>query len=238
MTEKESGGGVAGVDGGGVKRGLGRIFRSRTKSLEMEIDQYLGYLDQAALLLGDALKKYFEGKYGDFEQKSKEIDGAERRADELRRTITHRIYAEMLIPDSRGDVLGLVETIDNIADLAKQVAGQFSIEKPRIYPFLRDDFEELTELSLKAAAEISLAVRAYFCEVYRVNEHLDKVHFWEHQADLVEERIKRRAFESDEVGGLSERMHVRDFAESISRLADESEAVAERLSISVIKRTI
>ncbi len=223
---------------GAVKQGLGRIFRSRTKSLEMEIDQYLGYLDQAALLLGEALKKYFAGDYEDFEAKSGEIDAAERRADDLRRTITHRIYAEMLIPDSRGDVLGLVETIDDIADLAKQVASQFSIEKPEVYSFLQEDFDELVDFSLKAAAEITLAVRAYFCEVYRVNEHLDKVHFWEHQADQVEERIKRKAFESSHVKGLAERMHVRDFAESISRLADEAESVAERLSISVIKRTI
>lgn len=222
----------------GGRGGISRIFGSRTRALEMEIDQYLGYIDQAGLLLGEALKKYFQGDLERFEEKSKEIDTAERNADELRRGITHRLYAEMLIPDSRGDVLGLIETTDDVADVAKHVASHFSIEKPSIYPFLKADFEELSELSVKAVQELTLSVRAYFREPYRVNEHLEKVHFWEHQADQVEERLKRAAFESPDIAQFSKRVHMRYFAERISLLADEAEAVAERLSISVIKRTI
>ena len=217
---------------------IGRIFGSRTRALEMEIDQYLGYIDQAALLLGEALKKYFEGDLDSFEQKFQEIDSSERKADELRRTITHRLYAEMLIPDARGDVLGLVETTDDVADVAKQVASHFRIEKPIIYPFLKSDFEELTEAAVKAAQELTLSVRAYFREPYRVNEHIEKVHFWEHQADQIEESLKLKAFESTEIKEFSKRVHMRYFAERISLLADEAEGVAERLSISVIKRSI
>jgi len=218
--------------------GIGRVFGSRTKALEMEIDQYLSYIDQCSLLLGESLKKYFAGEFEQFEEKSREIDTAERKADELRRAITHRIYSEMLIPDSRGDVLGLIETTDNVADVAKQVASHFSIEKPEVYPFLRADFEELVEMALKATHELTLAVRAFFRELYRVTEHLEKVHFWEHQADQIEERLKRKAFESTEIREFSKRVHMRYFAERISLLADEAEAVAERLSISVIKRSI
>ncbi len=218
--------------------GIGRVFRSRTKALEMEIDQYLSYIDQSALLLGEALKQYFAGDTQRFEEKSAEVDEAERKADELRRNITHRIYSEMLIPDSRGDVLGLIETTDNVADVAKKVASHFGIEKPEIYPFLKEDFEELVDTSIKAAQELTLAVRAFFRELYRVSEHLDKVHFWEHQADQIEDRLKRKAFESPEIKEFSKRVHMRYFAERISLLADEAEGVAERLSISVIKRSI
>ncbi len=221
------------------KRGfIGKIFGSRTRALELEIDQYLGFIDQASLLLGEALKKYFDEDFETFEQKSREIDSAERNADELRRNITHRLYAEMLIPDARGDVLGLIATTDDVADVAKQVASHFSIEKPSVFPFLKADFIELTELAVKAAQELTLSVRAYFREPYRVNEHIEKVHFWEHQADVVEERLKRKAFESPDIKEFSKRVHMRYFAERISLLADEAEAVAERLSVSVIKRSI
>ncbi|SIR01544.1 hypothetical protein SAMN05920897_12413, partial [Alkalispirochaeta americana] len=178
----------------GIKEGMNRMFSSRAKTLELEIEQYLSLIDQSALLLKEAVNKYLDGEFEFFEKKSSEVDRVERDADELRRQITHRLYAEMLIPDSRGDVLGLLETIDNVADVAKRVAAHFSIEKPEIYPFLKDDFRELTDISIKAVQELTLAVRAFFCELYRVTEHLDKVHFWEHQADEVEDRLKRKAF--------------------------------------------
>ncbi|SIQ62858.1 hypothetical protein SAMN05920897_1121, partial [Alkalispirochaeta americana] len=178
----------------GKKTVTGGIFASRAKTLELEIEQFLGLVDQSALLLEEAVKKYIQGDLDLFEKQFGEIDRIERDADDLRRQIKHRLYAEMLIPDSRGDVLGLLETTDSICDVAKRVATHFSIEKPEIYPFLKDDFLELTEICRKAVQELTLAERAFFRELYRVTEHLDKVHFWEHQADEVEDRLKRKAF--------------------------------------------
>lgn len=223
---------------GKKKAGFGRLFTSKAKTLELEIDQYLSLIDQSVLLLEEALKKYLNGDLEQFERLTTDVDKTEREADELRRQITHRLYAEMLIPDSRGDVLGLLETADNVADVAKRVASHFSIEKPEIYPFLKDDFRELIEACVKAAGELTLAVRAFFRELYRVGEHLDKVHFWEHQADDIEDRLKRKAFESTEIKEFSKRVHMRYFAERISMLADEAESVAERLAISAIKRNL
>jgi uncharacterized protein len=220
------------------KEGLGRLFTSKAKTLELEIEQYLGLIDQSAMILEEAIKKYLKDSVEEFEKKSAEVKETERQADELRRQITHRLYAEMLIPDSRGDVLGLLETTDNLADVAKRVANHFSIEKPEIYPFLKEDFQELTEISVKAVHELTLAVRAFFRDVYRVTEHLDKVHFWEHEADEVEDRLKRKAFEAPDIREFSKRVHMRFFAERISLLADEAEAVAERLAISAIKRNL
>lgn len=220
------------------KTGAGRLFESRAKTMELEIDQYLGLIDQSAMLFEAAIRKYIAGDMANFEKQTAEVRDTERQADELRRQITHRLYTDMLIPDSRGDVLGLLETTDNLADVAKRVANHFSIEKPEIFPFLKDDFIELTEISVKAVLELTLAVRAFFRDVYRVTEHLDKVHFWEHQADEVEDRLKRKAFENPDIREFSKRVHMRYFAERISLLADESEEVAERLAISAIKRNL
>ncbi len=216
----------------------GGIFTSKAKMIQLEMDRYFSFIDQGALLLEEAIKKYLEGKMESFEAKAVEIDSIERKADDLRRQIKHRLYAEMLIPDSRGDVLGLLETLDNVLDVAKHVTTHFSIETPEIPGFLKDDFLELTETCVKAVLELTLAVRAFFRELYRVTEHLDKVHFWEHEADVIEERVKRKAFASEEITLFSKKVHMRYFAERISLLADESEAVAERLAVYAIKRAI
>lgn len=219
------------------KKGLS-VFSSRTKSLEMDIEHFLSFVDQSVMLMEEAVRKYLNGDLQLFEEKAREVDSAERAADNLRREIKVRLYTDMLIPDSRGDVLGTLETTDNVADVAKRVASLFSIEKPQIFPFLLEDFQELLDTSVKAAQELTLAVRAFFCELYRVNEHLEKVYFWEHQADQIENRLKRKAFETPDIAQFSKRVHMRFFAERISLLADEAEAVADRLSVYAIKRTM
>lgn len=214
------------------------LFGSKVRSLESKIDRYVSLVEQSALQLEDAVKKYLNGRQELFEQKWKEIDDTEREADELRREIKYRLYAEMLIPDSRGDVLGLLETLDEVTDKAKDVAVHFSIEEPDVYPFLRDDFEELVETCAKAVNEVCAAVRAFFRDFYRVNEHVEKVHYWEQQADDIEERLKRKAFASEEIVKFSKKVHMRYFAERISRIADEAEGVADRLAVYAIKRKI
>ncbi len=210
----------------------------KVKSLENKIDRYVSIVEQSVLLLEDAVHKYIEDKKELFEDKLNEIQAMEQEADNLRREIKHRLYSDMLIPDARGDVLALLETLDNVTDEAKDVAKHFSIEQPDIYDFVKDDFLELSATCSKAVTEVCAAVRAFFKDFYRVNEHVDKVYYWEHQADQIEERLKRKTFASDEIEKFSKKVHIRYFAEQISRTADEAEAVADRLAVYAIKRQI
>ena len=71
-----------------------------------------------------------------------------------------------------------------------------------------------------------------------VNDFINKVYFYEHEADKLEDQIKRKAFKTSEIRDLSRRVHIRHFAERISMLSDDAEAVCERLSIYSIKRSI
>ena len=177
-------------------------------------------------------------KQEDFEKRTVEIQKLESESDEIRRDIKYKLYKELLIPDARGDVLGLLETMDNVIDTAEMVMIRFSIEKPIVWPELKDDFIELTVASTKCVAELVSAARAFFREITKVADCLVKVHFWEHEADKVEERIMRKAFEGDFIDRLSLKVHMRYFAERISLLADEAEDVADRLDIYTIKRSI
>ena len=214
------------------------MFTSKAKTLQLDMDRYFEFIDEGAMLLEDGVTKYLEGNNELFEQKIKEIDRVEHEADNLRRQIKHRLYVEMLIPDSRGDVLALLETLDNVLDSTKHVAISISIEKPDIKDFLVEDFKELLRTTVHTVRELTLAVRAFFRQNFRVSEHLDKVHFWESENDKIEDRIKRKAFSSEDFTEFSRRVHMRYFAERIAKIADESEGVAERLAVFSIKRSM
>lgn len=211
---------------------------NRAKSIENNIDKYLENLLKAGLFFELGIKEYFENEYEKFEERVAKVRKLEHESDEIRRDIKYKLYKELLIPDSRGDVLGLLETLDNVIDTAEKVMLRFSIEKPIVWPELKDDFLELTSASVKSVSELVAASRAFFKETTKVSDSLVKVHFWEHEADKIEERIMRNVFEGDFIKDLSQKVHMRYFAERISLLADEAEDVADRLDIYTIKRNI
>lgn len=211
---------------------------NRAKSIESSIDKYLENILTAGLIFEAGLKEYFEDKFEGFEEHTREIQQLESESDDISREIKYKLYKELLIPDARGDVLGLLETLDNVIDTAEMVMIRFSIEKPKVWPELKDDFLELTSASVKSVFELVSASRAFFREITKVADCLVQVHFWEHEADKIEERIMRKAFEGNFIDKLSQKVHMRYFAERISLLADEAEDVADRLDIYTIKRSI
>jgi predicted phosphate transport protein (TIGR00153 family) len=215
-----------------------KFFNSKSKQLEGEIDGYLDRVSTAGLIFQEGVKAYVNGKKDKFERTFIDISTLESDADNVRRDIKHKLYTYMLIPESRGDVLGLLETLDDIVDICEKVLEQFSIETPNIPEFLKSDFLELAELSSKTVEEVVKGTRAFFREIGMVSEYVNKVHFYEHEADDVEEQLKRKAFNSNEIKRFSQKVHMRYFAEKIALVSDVSESVAERLSVYAIKRRI
>jgi len=214
------------------------IFNNKSKQLEAEIDGYLDRVTKAGLIFNEGVKAYVSERMEKFEKNVKDISVLESDADNVRRDIKHKLYAYMLIPESRGDVLAILETLDDIVDICEKVLEHFSIESPEIPEFLKTDFIELAELSSKTVEEVTKGARAFFYEISMVNDYVNKVQFYEHEADDVEEQLKRKAFNSDEIEPFSKKVHMRYFAEKIAGVSDLAESVAERLSIYAIKRRI
>lgn len=214
---------------------MNTIFK-QARSIVGDIEEFIENIENTAVTFELGIKEYFNGNNEQFEERCTEIRKLESDNDSLRSKIKRTLYTDLLIPDARGDVLGLIETLDEVLGIAEHVFVQFSIEKPIVYPFLKDDFLSLAEAAVKTVIQLVYACRAFFREPTQVHDFITQIHFWEHEADKVEERIKRKAFESEEIKEFSRRIHMRYFAEKISLLADEAEDVGERLEIYAIKR--
>jgi hypothetical protein len=209
---------------------------NNTISLEVKIENFLDNVTNAGILFKEGIADYLDGDIEQFHNKLREIRGNEESADELRRGIRYRLYKKMLIPESRGDVLGLLETTDNVIDATKKVLGHFDVEKPKIRDFLHSDVLKLAEASAQALDNVVRADRAFFNNREGIQDYIHKVHYYEHEADQLEEQIKKSIFECEEIPDLAEKMQLRDFVEFIASLSDEAEDVAERLSVYAIKR--
>jgi predicted phosphate transport protein (TIGR00153 family) len=141
-----------------------------------------------------------------------------------------------LIPESRGDVLGLLENLDGVLNLMEGALWGFSIETPDIPARFHADYEALTDMAVNSVESLVLASRAFFRNIEAVADHMHKVMFYEKEADKVGTKLKRAIFASD--APLSHKSHMRQFVEHIDNVADAAEDVADRLAIYTIKRTI
>lgn len=213
-------------------------FFGKSRELEGEVEDYLETIQKSGLVFYEAIREYMTDESELFEKRVVEIKKIEQEADRLRRNIKHKLYSHMLIPDSRGDVLALLETLDDVVDASYKILQNFSIETPLIPAFLKPDFLKMAEYSEKTIDALVKASHAYFTNINAVNDYINRVFFFEHEIDDVEERIKRAAFSTDEIKAFSRRVHLRYFAGQIASLSDVAESVVDRLSVFVIKREI
>ncbi len=212
-----------------------RLFR-RTRALEAEIDKFLDLMSEGGLLFKHAVLTYLDhGNSAEFDEKLHQVNEIESSADDLRRSIENQLYAQTLIPDARGDVLGLLENLDNITNQIEGTLWGFAIEKPDIPAVYKDDFRELIEMVVEAVEAVVLSSRAFFRNIEAVGDHNHKVMFYEKEADKASTKLKRAIFGSDLE--LAHKTHLRHFVENLDNVADWSEDVADRLAIYVIKRT-
>ncbi|OEG61747.1 MAG: hypothetical protein BHK79_08105 [Halanaerobium sp. MDAL1] len=215
------------------------ILFGRSKELEIEITEYLDLVNRGSLTFKRDLNRYIKKNFELFEESLTDIKEIENNADEHQKDIKYKLYKYMLIPESRADVLGIIEEIDTITDLAKEVIYEISIEKPFIPEELENEFLELVENSTEAVDMLVKAVRAFFEEISQVNDYVNKVHFFEHQADKNEERLKRKIFsEQFEKIDIAHKLQLRYFIEEIAALSDQAESVSEDVSVAAIKRRI
>ena len=216
--------------------GRGLLPFRRTKALESEIDAFLDKLSESGLLFKRAVQIYLDdGASAEFDEKLQAVNRLESEADKLRRSVITQLYTQTLIPESRGDVLGLLENLDSLLGLYEGALWSFSIEQPEISAEFHGDYATLCDQVVHAAEAIVLASRAFFRNIEAVGDHMHKVMFYEKEADKVSTKLKRAIFATDLP--LYRKAHLRNFVEHIDNVADRAEDVADRLAIYTIKRS-
>lgn len=209
----------------------------RTQKLIGEIDDFLTQLSESAMTFREAIRTYLsQGASERFHERLSQVSESESRADQLRRNIQRDMYTETLMPDARGDILSLLESLDEIINKLEETLWYFSSEKPDIPEDLREEYDNLLTPTADCVDALVLAARAFFRDADSVNDHLHKVHYHEKEADQVIGRLKNEIFSRDL--SLAEKIHLRFFAERIVWISDMSEDVADQLSIFAIKRAL
>jgi len=205
--------------------------------IEKQIHELTDQITEAGMLCKSGVDAYLKGNLEAFTASLTCIRDTEKRGDMLRRSIEEALYRKTLIPESRGDVMQLLEDMDILLNQFRDLISQLEIEHPDISEEFHHDFRELLEYSVEAVEAEVRSCRAFFNDIYSVSDHIHKVSFWEKETDKISTRLQRAIFSREDLT-LSQKMQLRFFAKQIDRIADDAEDIADRLNIYVSKRML
>ncbi|MDI7258586.1 MAG: DUF47 family protein [Thermodesulfobacteriota bacterium] len=207
----------------------------REIGIEKQVDDFLDQTSESGLLCKSGVEAYLKGNMEAFESSLKAVIDAEHRGDMLRRNMEQDLYRKTLIPESRADVLELLESIDALLGQFNGLLWQLDIERPEILPEFHEDFKDLLQCSVEAVEATVRSSRAFFKDIAAAANHIHKISYWEKESDKLSTRLQRAIFKREDLR-LSHRLHLRQFVKQVDRIADEAEDVGDRLNIYVIKR--
>ena len=213
-----------------------RIFKKKI-GIEGQVDEFLNQVSDGGVLCQNGIDAYLRGDSEAFAGVKASIWDMEHRGDFLRRDIEKNLYQKTLIPESRGDVMRLLEDMDTLLDRFKGLISQFEIEQPEIYPEFHEYFKELLHYSVESVEATVCSCRAFFNDVNEVDDYIHKISFWEKESDKASTMLQKTIFGDGRLS-LSQKMHLRYFAKMVDRIADDAEHVGDRLNIYVIKRML
>lgn len=213
------------------------VFR---KSIELnkKIEKFLDIISNSLLLLEKEIKFYLQEDFTSFEETLNRIVVLESEADDLETDIKITLYKYMLLPDARADVLSLVKSLDNIIDATEEIAKELNIHKPIFPRKLHQQIIELTNNTIHSADALLLAARSFIGEVHLVSSYISKVNFFEHETDILQDKIGYAIFNDNLVKDLAEKLQLKYFIGKIAGISDEAEQIGEKLTIFTIKREI
>lgn len=180
-----------------------------------------------------------EGRSEEFYFRVKETHKEESRADDLRREIELELYSKALIPESRGDILGLLESVDALLSEAERVLYDIQLQNVDIPDDIKGAFDKMVDVTCSCCEVVNKAVRLIFCGDGKTNglailaNEIDNL---ESEADHLERRLIRTIFKSSLPDGT--KLILKELVRQLAEVTDHAEHVGDRLTIVSVKRKV
>ena len=160
----------------------------------------------------------------------------ESKADDVREEIKTLMYSKVLLPESRGDIMGLLESIDHIPRFFEITLNIIRTQQLAIPDLIASDVREMIGVSMEACDLMIKQVEDLFQRGRRISELLDVIDEKESQCDVIERRIITTLFDSDIDPFL--KLQLKELVIFFGEISDQADRVSKRINIISLKRRV
>jgi predicted phosphate transport protein (TIGR00153 family) len=213
------------------------IFFKKKRQVESLIYQYLDNLKITQEHFTKAVNVCLEKcDDGNFDFLTEQTHKFESKADDIREEIKTLMYGKALIPESRGDIMGLMEAIDAIPSLFQLILYMVKTQKLVIPDFIATDIKELIEVSLRSCDLLVKEVEELFKKGKTIRELVAKIDLNESHCDHIERRIITKIFDSDI--DPFQKLQLNSVVVRMGDISDHADRVSKRVNIISMKRRV
>jgi len=211
------------------------IFFKKQHKIQEEINRYLLRLEDIMFAYREAFKAYLAGE-ASFKKRVARINSLENELDIHRRSIQLSMYEHSLMPDSREDILHLLDALDALPNILEHSIFDIRTEKPEIPSTLHAQFNLLIEKVQLVVKSLVKATWALFTDLRFVRQAAFETGRQESEADHLEFELLENIFSLDL--RLSHKLQLKKIVRDISEVSDLGEDAAEILLIIAVKRAM
>ncbi len=160
----------------------------------------------------------------------------ESKADDICEEINNLMYSKALIPDSRGDIMQLIESIDMIPHFFERILFIMQTQKVSIPDFLVLDVKDLIRISLESCDLLSKQMALHLKQKLGIRSLLGTIDTNESHCDYIERRIITKIFDSDLDPFL--KVQLKELIVTMGEISDQADRVSKRINIISMKRRV
>lgn len=211
------------------------FFWKKERQVEVAIESYLQETERCLMGFTEAFEGYFdEGLGGRFEELVEKTHRFEGAADDQRRELETAMYGKALIPESRGDILGLLESLDLVPNKCESVLYQVSTQRMVVPEEFVEDLKNLIRVNVESGQVLCCTVRDLFSHANAVATGAGYVSEIEGRSDIIERTLIKAVFDSNL--DTAEKILLKELVLEIGSISDRAENAADRLRIIAAKR--
>jgi predicted phosphate transport protein (TIGR00153 family) len=213
------------------------LFRKQRR-VEAMVADYLDIWEQCLEQFDETMSIYLqEGHSREFHFGVERTHKLESRADDSRREMEYELYAKALLPESRGDILDLLENLDRIPNAAENVLFKLCYERVELPWTYREGVEAMLNATNEAVEMLLQLARGVFTKQSNRINLVRRIDGKESAVDHHQRELVTRIFSDENLDGFK-KLALRDLVDSLGRLTDRAEEVADRVVIMSLKRRV
>ncbi len=213
------------------------IFISKQRKIESSLAEYREKVSTCLGIFERSFLQYLENSDRSLLEKNcVEIHKAESLADDIRREFEVLMYSKALFPESRGDILALLESMDRVPNQAESTVHMISNQQIHIPEQFHPQIIEMIGLCMRCINAMLSASEKLFSDFTTATVMIGKIDELESETDHMEGSIIKQIFAGDMDG--FEKIMLRDTVKQIATVTDRAENVGDCIRIIVAKRRV
>ena len=213
------------------------LFMSRQRRIEAQLDEYRENVAACLERYREAFVAYCQtADRAVLERNLAAVHKAESKADDIRREVEVLMYSKALFPESRGDMLGLLESMDKVPNQAETATKMLLMYRIEIPEALAATLMRLVRACCACGLALVDSSAKLFEDFTNATVAVGKVDELESEVDQMEASLFDAIFGGDYAP--FDKLMLRDVVKQAAAVSDRAEDAADRIRIIVAKRRV